>query len=69
MEKNNFKPEVQIGEGIDNTFSETIKEEINKRKIISCRLTEAEYNKFVKARGKEKTDSKYLRELIKKAVV
>ena len=67
--KNTMKPEEEIGKGVNNAFCDEIKEEIAKRKVVACRLTESEYKLFIKARGAYKKDSTYLRELIKNDLV
>ena len=62
--KNKLKPSKEIGKGL-TAFNDSIKEDIAKRHVVACRLTEEEYQLYLTARGDKKTDSKYLRELIK----
>ena len=62
--KNTVKPEKDIGKGINNAFCDEIKEQIAKRKVVGCRLTESEHELYLIARG-ERTDSAYIRWLIK----
>jgi len=63
MTENTMKPQEQSGKGITE-FNDSIKEEISKRKVVCCRLTKAEYKLFKEARGEDKTDSNFMRELI-----
>jgi hypothetical protein len=64
--KNKFKQPEEIGKGFNDEHYQKIKEEISKRLIVSCRLTEDEGELLnVHLKDKQLTANKYLRELIK----